>query len=55
MLYPYGYTYVNNKICADIHIYQKTQLNTGSIEFILFMHNHITQTNEQLFIYTGNT
>ena len=50
MLYPYGYTCVNNKICADIHMLIKTQINTRSIEVILFMHDHITQMHEQLFI-----
>ena len=54
MLYPYGYICVNDKICADIHIYSKIQVNTGSIEVILFMHEYITQMHEQLFIQRRN-
>ena len=53
-LYPYGYICVNDKICAGIHIYSKIQVNTGSIEVILFMHEYITQMHEQLFIQRRN-
>lgn len=51
MLYPYGYICVNNKICTNIHIYLKTQIDTGFIKIILFAHDYITQMHEQLFIY----
>jgi len=51
MLYPYGYICVNNKICTIIHICLKTQIDTGFIKIILFLHSLITQMHEQLFIY----
>ena len=31
----------------------KIQVNTGSIGVILFMHEHITQMHEQLFMYNA--
>lgn len=33
------------------YILKKTQIDTGSIEVILFMHSLITQMYEQLLIY----
>ena len=51
MLYPYGYICVNNKICTIIHICLKTQIDTGFIKIILFLHSLITQMHERLFIY----
>ena len=54
MLYPYGYICVNDKICADIHIYLKTQVKARSIEIILFIHEYITQMHEQAFIQRRN-
>ena len=43
-------------LCQQQNMYNhsyiiKIQVNTGSIEIILFMHSLITQMHEQLFIY----
>ena len=39
----YNYSYITKKI----------QVNTGSIGVILFMHEHITQMHEQVFMYNA--
>lgn len=46
--------FVSTTKYVQLFIYnKKIQVNTGSIGVILFMHEHITQMHEQVFMYNA--